>query len=184
VNRYLALPALRAGLGPFFSTPLTGSMMILRTTGRSTGLRREAPLGYVIAHGAVYCCAGFGERTAWYRNLVADPRVEVVLPAGAFAGHAEPVTDADEWRRVFPAYVRALGIVGRATLGDLREASPERLERIRTDLPLVRIRPTGIAPGPADPGGWGWVVAQAAWLALVIGLARGARRLTRAVARR
>jgi deazaflavin-dependent oxidoreductase (nitroreductase family) len=119
VNRWFAAPALRAGLGPIFSTPLTGSLMLLRTTGRRSGLSREAPLGYVIRDGSVYCCAGFGRRTSWYRNLLEQPRVEVVLPTIAISGLAEPVTDRAEWDRVFPAYVRALGLVGRLTLGDL-----------------------------------------------------------------
>ena len=182
VNRWLVLPALRAGLGPLFSTPVAGSLMILRTTGRSSGIRREAPLGYVIHDGAVYCCAGFGGQTAWYKNLVADPRVEVILPTAAFAGTAATVVDETEWSSVFPAYLRALGVIGRATLGDVANASPERLRRLRTELPLVRIVPTGIAPGPADPGGSAWMIVQAGWLAVMVGLARlalGRRRARR-----
>lgn len=176
-NRWFALPLLRAGLGPLFSTPLTGSLMILRTTGRTTGLRREAPLGYLVGDGVVYCCAGFGRGTAWYRNLVADPRVEVALPTAAFAGLAETVTDEAEWERAFPAYVRALGIVGRLTIGDVDRLGPDRRRELRLSLPLVRIRPTGIAAGPADPGGSLWVLVQAAWLAcLALLLLRRARR--------
>jgi len=26
-------------------------------------------------------------------------------------------------------------------------------------IPLIRINPTGIGSGPADPGGWSWVLA-------------------------
>lgn len=183
VNRWLVLPALRAGLGPLFSTPIAGSLMILRTTGRSSGRRREAPLGYVILDGAVYCCAGFGRRTAWYRNLLADPRVEVVLPTVAFAGRAETVLDEAEWSRAFPAYLRALGAVGRATLGDIDHALPERLARLRTELPLVRIRPTGISAGPADPGGGLWVVVQASWLIGLCVIARAVLRRLRGTGR-
>jgi deazaflavin-dependent oxidoreductase (nitroreductase family) len=176
LNRWLVVPALRAGLGPLFSTPVAGSLMMLRTTGRTTGRRREAPLGYAILDGAVYCCAGFGRRTAWYRNLLADPRVEVLLPTIALAGTAETVTDEAEWARAFSAYWRAVGIVGRWTLGDVEQASPERLARLRAELPLVRIRPTGIAAGPADPGGAEWAVVQLAWLVAVISIVRGAAR--------
>lgn len=180
VNRWLVLPAFRLGMGGFFSTPFTGSMMVLRTTGRTTGRRREAPLGYYIADGVVYCAAGFGPGTQWYRNLVADPRVEVVLPGLAFAGTAETVTDATEWRRIFPPYLASLGVIGRLTLGDLGDATPERLERIQTTLPLVCIRPAGVAPGPSDPGGWQWIVVQGAWLLVLAAFARVlARRIRR-----
>lgn len=168
VNHWLVAPALRAGLGPLFSTPLTGSMMLLRTTGRRSGLPREAPLGYVIREGAVYCCAGFGQRTAWYRNLIDDPRVEVILPTSAISGLAETVTDPAEWGRIFPAYVRALGLIGRLTLGDVRAADDDRLASIRAQLPLVRIRPTGLASGPADPGGGLWIIVQAVALVVTI----------------
>ncbi len=176
VNRWVALPVLRAGLGPLFSTPVAGSLMILRTTGRRSGLRREAPLGYLIRDGAVYCCVGFGPGTAWYRNLSADPRVEVVLPTVAFSGLAETVTDRSEWDRVLPAYVHALGLVGRLTVGDLRTADPERLEFLWRSLPLVRIRQSGLAAGPTDPGGRFWVVAQTAWLVVLIRFAVGLER--------
>jgi deazaflavin-dependent oxidoreductase (nitroreductase family) len=180
VNRWFVVPALRAGLGPLFSTPIAGSLMILRTTGRSTGLRREAPLGYVVLDGAVYVCAGFGRTTAWYRNLQADPHVEVVMPSIAFAGEATTVVDDAEWSRAFPAYLDAIGLVGRALLGDVAQASDARKARIRSELPLVRIRPTGIAPGPADPGGGLWLLVQVGWL---VGMAIAARHVARKVAR-
>lgn len=180
-NRWVVAPAIRAGLGPLFSTPMTGSMMLLRTTGRRSGLPREAPLGYVIREGAVYCCAGFGRRTAWYRNLVADPRVEVILPTCAIAGLAETVTDPVEWGRIFPAYVRTLGLIGRLTLGDVGAAGEDRLASIRAQLPLVRIRPTGLASGPADLGGGLWIVVQTlATVVLIRSAIWAGRRIRRA----
>jgi deazaflavin-dependent oxidoreductase (nitroreductase family) len=181
VNRWVAAPALRAGLGPLLSTPLTGSLMLLRTTGRRSGLTREAPLGYVIREGSIYCCAGFGRRTAWYRNLVDEPRVEVILPTVAVSGLAETVTDRSEWDRLFPAYVRALGLIGRVVLGDLDAANADRRESLRVELPLVRIRPTGLASGPADAGGGFWIVVQTVCLLVVVRSAiRAGRRVRRA----
>src|SRR3972149_885672 len=113
-NRYLALPLLRAGLGPLMSTPLTGSLMILRTRGRKTGLLRETPLGYAILDGSVWCCAGFGAQTHWYRNILADAGVEVVLANGsAFAGTAEIVTEhAHAPDQVAEAVSEGGGLVG------------------------------------------------------------------------
>jgi deazaflavin-dependent oxidoreductase (nitroreductase family) len=159
VNRYLALPLLRAGLGPLMSTPLTGSLMILRTRGRKTGLMRETPLGYSILDGSVWCCAGFGAETQWYRNIVADPRVEVVLASGAaFAGRAEVVTEPALFSRGFRHLIRSLGVVGEWTVPGVSSAPDEVVVAIGAGLPLIRIRPTGIAAGPADPGGRFWLV--------------------------
>jgi deazaflavin-dependent oxidoreductase (nitroreductase family) len=181
LNRRLALPVLHAGLAPFWSLPITGYMAILRTRGRRSGVVREAPLGYVISEGSVYVWAGFGPQTAWLRNVEADPHVEVVLPGRSFAGLAEVVTDPDERLRAGRALTAALGVIGMMTLGvNPRTASDEELARRTEGLPLVRIRPTGIAAGPFDPGGRAWVVCQlvalwASWRALVV-LARGVRR--------
>ena len=157
INRYLAVPAYRAGLGPFFSSPFAGSIMVLRTRGRTSGLMRDAPLGYVIVDGAIYCCAGFGTRTHWYRNILADPHVECLLPDRAVSGIAEEVVDADEWVRGFRALKLALGLVGQATLPGFDRASDEELRERCRGLPLVRVRVTGIAAGPSDPGGLIWL---------------------------
>ena len=176
VNRYAAVPLLEAGLGPLCNTPLTGSLMVLRTRGRASGLWREAPLGYLILDGHVYCTAGFGYRTHWLRNIQADPRVEVLLPTLAVTGVAEEVTDPGEWSRGMRALLASLGIISRAMIGDVRHASDEGLEAMAGGLPLVRIRVTGLGVGPFDPGGRGWVlpaVISVAWLGTWL---RGRRR--------
>ena len=92
-------PALERGLGALLSNPVTGYLMVLRTRGRRTGLIRAAPLGYVVLDGAIYCCAGFGETTAWYRNVLADPGVEVVLPGRTLRGRAVPASVERSARR-------------------------------------------------------------------------------------
>ncbi len=157
-NRWLMVPALRAGLGPLFANPLTGSLMVLRTRGRRSGLWRDAPLGYVIRDGAVYCCAGFGRSTRWLQNIQDDPCVEVVLPAGSLAGIAEEVADAAEWVPAMRALLASMGPIGRCTAGDVRAMTDDELRAHGAGLPLVRVRVTGLASGPFDPGGSGWIV--------------------------
>lgn len=39
-NRYVMVPLLRAGLGRLISSPFTGYFLLLRTTGRKSGLPR------------------------------------------------------------------------------------------------------------------------------------------------
>lgn len=158
LNRRVAAPALRMGLGGAMSNPLTGYLMLLRTRGHESGLLREAPLGYVIRGDHVYCMAGFGPRTHWFRNVLADPQVEVVLPGRAFSGVAEEVTDPDERRDVLPHLVRSMGLVVMATgLPDPWRSSTDAIVRACERFPLVRIRATGVAAGPNDPGQLGWL---------------------------
>ena len=71
-----------------------------------SGLLREAPLGYVIRDGAVYCVAGYGRSTPWFLNLLADPAVEVDPPdppvprpggAGRGPGRVDERATAPSW---------------------------------------------------------------------------------------
>ncbi len=174
LNRRLALPVLHAGLAPFWCLPVSGYMAILRTRGRTSGAVREAPLGYVIWEGAVYFWAGFGAKTRWLRNIEADPHVEVLLPGRSISGMAEVVTDPGERLQAGRALTAAMGLVGAAALGvNARSASDQELSRRTEGLPLVRVRPTGIAAGPLDPGGRAWIAYQlvalwASWRALAV----------------
>jgi deazaflavin-dependent oxidoreductase (nitroreductase family) len=159
LNRYVSVPALKAGLGRFVSNPLTGYLMILRTRGRKSGQMRDAPLGYAIVGDHVYCIAGFGRKTHWLANALADPKVEVILPGRAFSGIAEEVTDGAERLSVLPPLLRSMGVVaGAMGMGNAWKMTPEDISLKCEGLPLVRITATGIAAGPDDPGGWFWVV--------------------------
>ncbi|HEX7490223.1 MAG TPA: nitroreductase family deazaflavin-dependent oxidoreductase [Candidatus Limnocylindrales bacterium] len=159
VNKYVSVPALRMGLGRYMSNPLTGYLMILRTRGRKSGEMRDAPLGYAIVGEHVYCVAGFGRKTHWFQNLQADARVEVILPSRAFSGLAEEVTDDDERRRVLPPLLRSMGVIaGMVGMGNPWHDSPAEIARKCEGMPLVRVRATGIAAGPEDPGGRYWLL--------------------------
>ena len=159
MNKYAGVPALKMGLGRYISNPLTGYLMILRTRGRKSGEMRDAPLGYTISGDCVYCIAGFGRRAYWYQNLLADPKVEAILPGRSFAGVAEEVTDPDERLRVLPPLMRSMGLIAATFgLGNPWRDSPAEIAAKCEGMPLVRVRATGIAAGPEDPGGRYWVV--------------------------
>ena len=169
VNKYVSVPALKMGLGRYMSNPATGYLMVLRTRGRKSGEMRDAPLGYTIVGEHVYCVAGFGRKTHWFQNILADAHVEVILPSRAFSGVAEEVTDAGERRRVLAPLLRSMGaIAGMMGMGNPWRDSPDEIARKCEGMPLVRVRATGIAAGPEDPGGRYWVVPIAA--SAVIGL--------------
>jgi deazaflavin-dependent oxidoreductase (nitroreductase family) len=163
VNKYVSVPALKMGLGRYMSNPATGYLMILRTRGRKSGEMRDAPLGYTIVGDHVYCIAGFGRPTHWFQNVLADPKVEVILPNRAFSGLAEEVTDPEERCRALVPLLRSMGVIaGMVGMGNPWRDSPEELERKTEGMPLVRVKATGIAVGPEDPGGRYWIVPMAA----------------------
>jgi deazaflavin-dependent oxidoreductase (nitroreductase family) len=166
VNRRLTAPMLRAGLGPLLTTPATGSMLLLRTTGRTSGLVREAPLGYALVDGRIMVVAGYGRAAHWFRNALAHPHVEVVLPGAVISGVAEEVTDPLERRRALRATIRAMGVVGRWTLGDLDGASDDRVDELARAFPVLAVTPMAVLDGPFDPGAWFPAANAAAWVAL------------------
>ena len=64
---------------------------------------RETPLNYLVADGSVWIIAGFGPETEWYRNLLADPAVEVVLPTRRLAGTAVEIPSPAVRARILPS---------------------------------------------------------------------------------
>jgi deazaflavin-dependent oxidoreductase (nitroreductase family) len=176
LNRCVTAPAIRAGLGPLLVSPFGGSMLVLRTRGRKSGLIREAPLGYTLLDGAIVVVAGYGRAAHWFRNLEADPAVEVALPGAVVAGRAEEITDPAAWERAFRQLVADLGVVGGLTVPDLAGATPERMATLRAAFPVVRIEISGMRPGPYDPGGRFWILPSAVTLGVVALLALARRR--------
>ncbi len=169
-NRFGMIPLHRAGLSAWLGNPLTGYQLLLTTTGRKSGLRRDAPLEYLIAEGSVWVMAGYGRRTQWYANVRADPRVEVLLPGGrAFVGTAEEVLDPAIRERMILALCRASGLPGFLIGANPWTAPAEEILRLVAWVPLVRITPASgpLVASPDDPGGLGWIprqlVAVVAW---------------------
>jgi deazaflavin-dependent oxidoreductase (nitroreductase family) len=166
------IPVPRAGLGAWLSTPIGGYMLLLRVRGRKSGVVRETPLGYLVAEGAAWIVAGFGPNTEWYRNLLADPHVEVWMPGGRHAGIATDELDPAVRARILPALLRSMG--GPAFMAGVNPltASDEAIVAALAWVPLVRISPDDgpLEPGPDDPGGRAWIWRQAvalgaSWLA-------------------
>jgi deazaflavin-dependent oxidoreductase (nitroreductase family) len=155
VNSWVAAPVIRAGGGPLLTTTVAGSILLLRTTGRRSGLTREAPLGYTVFDGRVVVVAGYGRRAHWFLNAMADPEVEVLLPGALIAGRAEEITAPDQRRTAFRALVASMGVIGRLTLGEVRSLSDAQVDTFAEAFPILAITPTAIRPGPFDPGGVG-----------------------------
>jgi len=189
-NRCGMVPFHRAGLAAWLGTPLGGWQCLLTTTGRRTGLRRHAPLGYIVMDGAAWVLAGYGPTTHWLRNIHDEPRVELLLPGRPpVAAHATEVTDPGIRARVIPSLCRSMALPG-AMIGCFPPtATDERILECVSWVPLVRITPVAGPPlrsGPDDPGGLGWAWRQALVLGVIIvALGTVGRRLrpTRAEAR-
>ena len=95
-NKFMLL-LFRLGLGSYGNgTRWGGWIMVLGQRGRKTGLLRRTPLNYAIVADDVYCTAGFGAQADWYRNILANPNVELWLVEGRWSGVAEDVSDSPQ----------------------------------------------------------------------------------------
>ncbi len=77
------------GLGPIIGR----LVLLLTTTGRKSGLPRVTPLQYEEINGCIYIGSARGTKADWYRNIVANPKVNIRVGTRQFDGAAEPVTD-------------------------------------------------------------------------------------------
>jgi len=172
INRYFMVPMFRMGMGAFMGNPYSSYIMVLKTTGHKTGKTRYTPVNYAIHDGCVYCMAGFGAGAHWYRNLQANPELEVIMPGGTISGVAEEVTDPQEQALVLRMVLKNAGFAGFFLGFNPRTISDEEfIERMKDDK-LVRIRPTGLKGGPSDPGGRMWIMLTVSTLLLWVFLRR------------
>ena len=94
-----------------FMNKLVGlNMLLLSTTGRRTGQIKDTPLLYLEDKGTYYCVASFGgndRHPQWFMNLVAHPRVQLLVRQRRFAATAY-VTSGEErneaWRSLTKYY--------------------------------------------------------------------------------
>jgi deazaflavin-dependent oxidoreductase (nitroreductase family) len=181
LNRYFMIPIHRAGLGAWLGSPIGGCMLLLRVRGRKSGVVRETPLNYLVADGSVWIVAGFGPATEWYRNLLADPAVEVLLPTRRLAGTAVEVRSPAVRARIIPALIRATGLPSFLAGVNPWTATEAQITDALDFVPLIRIDPADgwLDPGPDDPGGRAWIWRQALVLGVSLLVLRALRRLLR-----
>jgi len=92
VAKHLVNPVLRAmlllGVAP-------RALALLETTGRRTGRRRRTPVGTGLDGDVFWVVSEHGERSAYVKNLIADPRVRVKVGLRWRTGRASLVTGDD-----------------------------------------------------------------------------------------
>ncbi|MBI2862882.1 MAG: nitroreductase family deazaflavin-dependent oxidoreductase [Chloroflexi bacterium] len=158
----------RLGLGPYVDNPYTGYIMVLTTIGRRSGKPRRAPVNYVLEEDEVYCIpGGLGHVSDWYKNLLANPDVQVWIGGKGWAGRAEVVKDPAEWLPIYRQILRRGGLpVEALTKKELAEPGEETLLKLASEAPLVRIRLERELPKGEGPGdlAWLWPVLGAAFL--------------------
>jgi deazaflavin-dependent oxidoreductase (nitroreductase family) len=108
-------------------------VMLLTTTGAKTGQQRTLPLLYVTDGDELMLIAsnyGRAGHPAWYRNLVANPKVEVLAGKHSGSYTAREITDTAERERGW-----ALALDQYAGYADYEVRAGDRT------IPLIRLEP-------------------------------------------
>lgn len=158
LNKFMLL-IWRLGLGWMMNIwpDVFGQILVLTNTGWKSGLRRRTPLNYAIVDGEVYITAGFGKVAHWYRNVQANPDVEVWLPDGWWAGMAEDVTDSEKFLDLLRQVLIGSGIVAPMFGLNPKTMPDEELAALAEGYRLIHIRRTEARTGPDGPGELAWV---------------------------
>jgi len=156
-NRFMML-IWRLGLGSWGNgTEFGGSIMVIKHTGRKTGLTRYTPVNYAVVDGDIYCTAGFGSVCDWYSNLMAIPQVEIWLPDGRWAGVADDVSDSKDRGALLRQVIIASGFAGSLFGADPKKLTDADFEKLMDNYRLIRIQRKGAVTGPGGPGDLAWV---------------------------
>ena len=148
----------RLGFGVWFNRKeFSGQIMVLAHTGRKSGQRRRTPVNYAILDGEVYCVAGYGAGSDWYRNIRANPEVEVWLPEGWWAGLAEDISSSELRTLIIRQVMIASGFAARAAGLDPERMTDAEMAAATTNYRLIHIRRTHACTGPGGPGDLAWI---------------------------
>jgi deazaflavin-dependent oxidoreductase (nitroreductase family) len=170
----LMLGMWRLGLGTWFNAwpKLSGRVMVIVHTGRKTGRRRYAPVNYALVDGELYCLAGFGAISDWYRNLMANPQVEVWTPDGWWAGTAEDISECERRLSLMRPVIIGSGIVASLFGFDPIQMTDAELAAATAKYRLLHIHRTQARTGPGGPGDLAWVWPLATLILLPLALSR------------
>ena len=114
-----------------------GRIMVIKHVGRKSGLTRYAPVNYAKVDGEIYCAAGFGSVSDWYRNIMDLPDVELWLPGERFPARAEDVSDSAQRLPLLRAVLIASGFAAYLFGVNPRKMEDAKLHEITVNYRLL-----------------------------------------------
>jgi len=168
----------RLGFGRWvnFWPAVVGRIMVITHVGRKSGLHYRTPVNYAQVDGEIYCTAGFGSVSDWYRNMLANPQIELWLPNGRWMAKAQDISNDERRVPLLRQVIIASGAVGPMMGVDPKKMDDTEFARLTTDYKLVRIHRIRPLSGPGGSGDLAWV-----WILPLVALAvfLGVRRLVK-----
>ena len=133
-----------------------GAYLVIVHTGRKTGKRRLTPVNFAQVDGEIYCTAGFGRESHWYRNITANPTVEIWLPDGRWQAQAQDITGSGQVAVLRQVLINS-GFVAPLLGIHPHTMSDDDLLRVTADYRLIHLRRIQMVQGAGGPGDLRWV---------------------------
>jgi len=114
-----------------------GRIMVIQHRGRRSGKEFLTPVNYAIVEGEIYCTAGFGPVSDWYRNMLVNPQIELWLPEGKRLACAEDISDSPNRLFLLRQVITASGFAAPLFGINPKRLNDEQLDALSKDYRLV-----------------------------------------------
>jgi len=138
MNRFMVF-MWKIGMGRMMNIwpAVIGRIMVIKHRGRKSGKEYLTPVNYAIVDREIYCTAGFGSTSDWYRNMRANPNVELWLPERKRKALAEDVSDSPNRLFLLRQVIIASGFAGPMFGIDPKKINDEQLDVLAKDYRLI-----------------------------------------------
>ena len=116
---------------------VSGRIMVIKHRGRKSGKEYLTPVNYALVDHEIYCTAGFGSISDWYRNMLANPIIELWLPEGKRKARAEDISEAPNRLFLLRQVIIASGFAGPLFGINPKKLNDEQLDALSKEYRLV-----------------------------------------------
>jgi deazaflavin-dependent oxidoreductase (nitroreductase family) len=134
-----------------------GRLLVIEHTGRRSGSRYLTPVNYTTVRDDLYCVAAFGDRTDWYRNLLATPNTAVWLPDGRWEASVADVSEDPQRIDLMRNVLIDSGFAARLFGLNPHRIADEDMADATATYRLLRIRRLQRRAAPNGPGDLTWI---------------------------
>lgn len=114
-----------------------GRIMVIKHRGRKTGKEYLTPVNYTIVDGEIYSTAGFGSISDWYRNMLANPKIELWLPDSRRKACPEDISDTPKRLFLLRQVIIASGFAASLFGINQKKLNDEQLDAVSKENRLV-----------------------------------------------
>lgn len=129
----------KLGMGKMinFWPPVIGRIMVIKHHGRKSGKEYFTPVNYAVVDDEIYCTAGFGSISDWYKNILVNPNIELWLPEAKRKARAKDISDSPNRLKLLRQVISASGFAGPLFGVNPKKLTDEQLDAVSKEYRLV-----------------------------------------------